>query len=114
MSLILSWAVWQGSKAATLVLMRYANTLLTLLQLAHTDTPQLDLQDLELDDDATDSEDEEEIDDDDDPIEAERKNRARAAEKLKRRAGEPKKPTIEEIKKLHPSFLTMLRSVLAK
>jgi hypothetical protein len=74
---------------------------------------ELDLQDLELDDDATDSEDEEEIDDDDDPIEAERKNRARAAEKLKRRAGEPKKPTIEEIKKLHPSFLAMLRNVLA-
>jgi hypothetical protein len=85
----------------------------TSLQLAYTDALQLDLQDLELDDDATDSEDEEEIDDDDDPIEAERKNRARAAEKLKRRAGEPKKPTIEEIKKLHPSFLAMLRNVLA-
>ncbi|KAF9699735.1 hypothetical protein EKO04_002110 [Ascochyta lentis] len=74
---------------------------------------ELDLQDLELDDDATDSDEEEELDDDDDPIEAERKNRARTAEKLKRRAGEPKKPTIEEIKKLHPSFLAMLRSVLA-
>lgn len=76
--------------------------------------PQLDLQDLELDDDAVDSDEEEEIDEDDDPIEAERKNRARAAEKLKRRAGEPKKPPIEEIKKLHPSFLAMLRSVLAQ
>lgn len=75
---------------------------------------QLDLQDLELDDDATDSDEEEEFEDDDDPIEAERKNRARTAEKLKRRAGEPKKPVIEEIKKLHPSFLTMLRSVLAQ
>jgi hypothetical protein len=75
---------------------------------------ELDLQDLELDDDATDSDEEDEIEDDDDPIEAERKNRARNAEKLKRRAGEPKKPTIEEIKKLHPSFLTMLRSVLAQ
>ncbi|KAJ4350757.1 hypothetical protein N0V95_004434 [Ascochyta clinopodiicola] len=75
---------------------------------------ELDLQDLELDDDATDSDEEDEIEDDDDPIEAERKNRARTAEKLKRRAGEPKKPTIEEIKKLHPSFLTMLRSVLAQ
>jgi hypothetical protein len=51
---------------------------------------------------------------DDDPIEAERKDRARAAEKLKRRAGEPKKPAIEEIKKLHPSFLVMLRNVLAQ
>ena len=77
-------------------------------------TRKLDLQDLELDDDATDSDEEDEIEDEDDPIEAERKNRARAAEKLKRRAGEPKKPTIEEIKKLHSSFLTMLRSVLAE
>ncbi|OSS49744.1 hypothetical protein B5807_05818 [Epicoccum nigrum] len=75
---------------------------------------ELDLQDLELDDDATESDEEEEVDDDDDPIEAERKSRARAAEKLKRRAGEPKKPPIYEIKKLHPTFLAMLRSVLAQ
>ena len=76
---------------------------------------QLDLQDLELDDDATDSDASDELDDDeiDDPIEAERKNRARTAEKLRRKAGEPKKPPIEEIKKLDPSFLAMLRSVLA-
>ena len=51
---------------------------------------------------------------DDDPIGAERKDGARAAEKLKRRAREPKKPAIEEIKKLHPSFLAMLRNVLAQ
>jgi len=76
---------------------------------------ELDLQDLELDDDATDSDASDELDDDeiDDPIEAERKNRARTAEKLRRKAGEPKKPPIEEIKKLDPSFLAMLRSVLA-
>jgi hypothetical protein len=83
---------------------------------SHTLTmSQLDLQDLELDDDATDSDASDELDDDeiDDPIEAERKNRARTAEKLRRKAGEPKKPVIEEIKKLDPSFLAMLRSVLA-
>lgn len=84
------------------------------IETLYTHDLQLDLQDLELDDDATESEEEEEIDDDDDPIEAERKNRAKAAEKLKRRAGEPKKPPIDEIKKLHPTFLAMLRSVLAQ
>jgi hypothetical protein len=77
---------------------------------------QLDLQDLELDDDATDSEFEEDMDDEDiaDPIEAERKKRAQTAEKLRRKAGEPKKPQIEELYKLSPSFVTMLRGVLAQ
>lgn len=76
---------------------------------------ELDLADLELDDDATDSE-EEEADDEDiaDPIEAERKKRALTAEKLRRKAGEPKKPQIEELYKLSPSFVTMLRGVLAQ
>jgi len=76
----------------------------------------LDLQDLELDDDATDSEFEEDMDDEDiaDPIEAERKKRAQTAEKLRRKAGEPKKPQIEELYKLSPSFVTMLRGVLAQ
>jgi hypothetical protein len=77
---------------------------------------QLDLQDLELDDDGTDSELEEDVDDEDiaDPIEAERKKRAQTAEKLRRKAGEPKKPQIEELYKLSPSFVSMLRGVLAQ
>jgi len=76
---------------------------------------QLDLADLELDDDATDSEPEEDDDEDiADPIEAERKKRAATAEKLRRKAGEPKKPQIEELYKLSPSFVSMLRGVLAR
>ncbi|KAF1946255.1 hypothetical protein EJ02DRAFT_450702 [Clathrospora elynae] len=76
----------------------------------------LDLQDLELDDDASDSENSEDMDDADvaDPIEAERKNRARAAEKLRRKAGEPKKPPIVELYKLSDGFNSMLRNVLAQ
>lgn len=49
-----------------------------------------------------------------DPIAAEQKRRARAAEQLRRKAGEPMKPPIEELLKLHPAFLSMLRSVLAE
>ncbi|KAF2467574.1 uncharacterized protein BDR25DRAFT_267094 [Lindgomyces ingoldianus] len=77
---------------------------------------ELDLQDLELDDDGSYDESDSEFDDDDiaDPIQAERKRRARAQEKLRRTAGEPKKPDIEELTKLHPTFLSMLRSVLAE
>ncbi|KAH5721115.1 hypothetical protein HBI20_103050 [Parastagonospora nodorum] len=76
---------------------------------------ELDLADLELDDDATDSEPEEDDDEDiADPIEAERKKRAATAEKLRRKAGEPKKPQIEELYKLSPSFVSMLRGVLAR
>jgi hypothetical protein len=77
---------------------------------------ELDLQDLELDDNGGDDESDSEIDDEElaDPIEAERKRRARAQEKLRRSAGEPKKPPIVELIKLHPDFLSMLRSVLAE
>ncbi|KAF2636105.1 hypothetical protein P280DRAFT_473251 [Massarina eburnea CBS 473.64] len=77
---------------------------------------ELDLQDLELDDDGDDDEDEDsELDDEDitDPIEAERKRRSKTAEKLRRKAGEPTKPVVEELVKMHPSFVSMLRSVLA-
>lgn len=76
----------------------------------------MDLQDLELDDDATDSDVDEDEDDEDiaDPIEAERKKRALTAEKLRRKAGEPKKPPIVELYKLSPSFVSMLRGVLAQ
>jgi len=75
----------------------------------------MDLQDLELDDDGSDSTDSEDMDDTDiaDPIEAERKSRARAAEKLRRKAGEPKKPPIVELYKLSDGFNSMLRNVLA-
>ncbi|KAF2850794.1 hypothetical protein T440DRAFT_396525 [Plenodomus tracheiphilus IPT5] len=76
----------------------------------------MDLQDLELDDDVSDSDASEDGDDADiaDPIEAERKNRARAAEKLRRKAGEPKKPPIVELYKLNDGFNSMLRNVLAQ
>ncbi|KAF2118321.1 hypothetical protein BDV96DRAFT_569661 [Lophiotrema nucula] len=77
---------------------------------------ELDIQDLELGDEEDDEDDESEIDDEDigDPIEAERRRRAKTQEKLRRTAGEPKKPPIVELGKLHPSFLAMLRSVLAE
>jgi hypothetical protein len=80
-----------------------------------TNAIQMDLQDLELDDDGSDSTDSEDMDDTDvaDPIEAERKSRARAAEKLRRKAGEPKKPPIVELYKLSDGFNSMLRNVLA-
>jgi hypothetical protein len=75
----------------------------------------MDLEDLELDDDASDSELEDDADDEDiaDPIAAERKKRAQTAEKLRRKAGEPKKPPIVELYKLSPGFVSMLRGVLA-
>jgi hypothetical protein len=49
-----------------------------------------------------------------DPIGAERKRRMKERERLRSRAGEPKKPQISELKKLHPGFLSMVRSVLAE
>ncbi|KAF2806784.1 uncharacterized protein BDZ99DRAFT_85285 [Mytilinidion resinicola] len=79
---------------------------------------ELDLQDLELDeeDDFYESDSEDDMDDEEiaNPIAAERKRRARAQERLRRTAGEPKKPPIVELDKMHPSFLAMLRSVLAE
>ncbi|PVI08058.1 hypothetical protein DM02DRAFT_648122 [Periconia macrospinosa] len=79
---------------------------------------EMDLQDLELDDDGDyydeDTDESSSADDDVDPIEAERKRRAKTAEKLRRKAGEPVKPPIEELVKMHPSFVSMLRSVLAQ
>jgi hypothetical protein len=78
--------------------------------------PQLDLQDLELDEEPEDEESESDLDDEEiaDPIAVEQKRRARAQERLRRTAGEPKKPPIVELDKMHPSFLAMLRSVLAE
>lgn len=49
-----------------------------------------------------------------DPIGAERKRRQRAREALTRRAGEPPKPEIKELRNLHPGFVAMLKGVLAE
>ena len=70
-----------------------------------------DLQDLEMD--YSDNSSDEDLDPDLqlDPIEAERISRAR--DKLRRSAGEPIKPKVEELSKLIPPFVSMLRAVLA-
>ncbi|KAG6036594.1 hypothetical protein E4U40_000588 [Claviceps sp. LM458 group G5] len=61
-----------------------------------------------------DSEDEAEEDDELDPIQAERRRRAKKQDRLRRSAGEPAKPPISEVHKLHDNFLIMLREVLAR
>ena len=74
-----------------------------------------DIADLDLGADSDDmlSSDEDE-DDDADPIAAERKRRQKRQDVLKRTAGEPAKPQIDELGKLQDGFLGMLRSVLAQ
>lgn len=67
---------------------------------------------MNIEDDEDDSE-EEEAEDDMDPIDAERSRRRKQQDRLRRSAGEPEKPPIEEILKMQPAFLAMLRSVLA-
>lgn len=74
---------------------------------------QMDLQEINYDEEEE-SSDEDEEDDDLDPIEAERKRRAKKQDHLRRTAGEPVKPDIEEVNKLRESFLAMLRMVLAE
>jgi hypothetical protein len=79
----------------------------------------MDLADLSLDDDGADLDAEDSTDSDDDegtadPIEAERRRRAKVQEKLRRSAGEPKKPPIVELRKLDEGFVRMLRGVLAE
>lgn len=75
----------------------------------------MDLEELEYDDEDEDgSMDEEENLDELDPIAAERKRRMKAQDRLRRSAGEPVKPHVSEVLKLHPSFLAMLRMVLAE
>jgi hypothetical protein len=72
-----------------------------------------DLQEIDYEgDDSTGDEDS--GDDDLDPIDAERKRRARKQDHLRRTAGEPVKPHVEEVDKLKESFLSMLRMVLAE
>lgn len=73
-----------------------------------------DLADLNIEDEDDDPDSLDESDDDSDPIVAERNRRLRRREALKSTAGEPQKPPISELRKLHPSFLSMLRSVLAE
>jgi hypothetical protein len=72
----------------------------------------MDLQDLQIGEDDSSSEDEE-AEDELDPIAAERRRRTRAQDRLRRTAGEPQKPVVTEVLKLQPSFLSMLRQVLA-
>jgi len=71
---------------------------------------QADLDDLESGDG---SEDEAEEDDNEDPIASERKRRRKAADMLRRRAGEPEKPEVTELVGMRDGFLAMLRMVLA-
>ena len=76
-----------------------------------------DLAELELDEEDEESSSESEDGDEleaVDPIAAERKRRLKERERLRSHAGEPKKPQISELKKLHPWFLGMVRSVLAE
>lgn len=73
----------------------------------------MDLQDLQ-DDEYSDDESVDSEDEDVDPIVAERKRRARQADVLKSRAGEPVKPVVKEVGKMKESFVSMLRMVLAE
>jgi hypothetical protein len=75
----------------------------------------MDLEDFD-DDSSIDSVSTEETDDYivADPIVAEQRRRTRRAERLRRSAGEPEKPPVEELNKLMPDFLVMLREVLAE
>ena len=76
---------------------------------------QADLADLRISDEEADAESsDEEADDDLDPIEAERKRRRRAQDRLRARAGEPVKPEITEVIKMREGFLAMLRMVLSE
>ncbi|KAK5953258.1 hypothetical protein OHC33_005826 [Knufia fluminis] len=72
-----------------------------------------DLAEMNIEDDEDDDSEEEEAEDELDPIVAERRRRAKKQDRLRRSAGEPEKPPIQEIVKLHPAFLAMLRNVLA-
>lgn len=66
-----------------------------------------------MNDEEDDSSGEEEEEDELDPIAAERRRRSKA-DRLKGRAGEPQKPVVTEVLKLHAAFVSMLRQVLAE
>ncbi|KAI9847197.1 MAG: hypothetical protein M1837_003061 [Sclerophora amabilis] len=74
---------------------------------------EMDLQDLKYDDEEENSSDEDSAEDELDPIAAERRRRAKKQDHLRRTAGEPQKPDVKEVVKMQPSFLSMLRMVLA-
>lgn len=57
--------------------------------------------------------DDEELEDDLDPIQAERRRRKKAQDRLRRTAGEPVKPEVSEVLKMREPFLAMLRMVLS-
>ena len=80
---------------------------------ARTNVCQSDLAELDIEDDEDGDSEEEEAEDELDPIVAERRRRAKKQDRLRRSAGEPEKPPIQEIVKLQPAFLAMLRTVLA-
>ncbi|KAI7651672.1 hypothetical protein KC318_g15534, partial [Hortaea werneckii] len=74
----------------------------------------LDLQDMGLEEDQSDDE----VSSDEeaeaaDPIAAERKRRRKNQDLLRRNAGEPEKPQVQECYKMMPGFVEMLRMVLA-
>ena len=73
----------------------------------------MDLEDLTFNSSPDDSEDENEREDDMDPISAERHRRKKKQDHLRRTAGEPVKPAVEEVLNLKDGFLAMLRMVLA-
>lgn len=74
---------------------------------------EMDLEDMNYEEEAE-SDDEDSSDDELDPIAAERKRRAKRQDHLRRTAGEPLKPAVQEIDRLKDSFLSMLRMVLAE
>ncbi len=74
---------------------------------------EMDLQDMNYEEESE-SDDEDDFEDDLDPISAERRRREKKQDRLKRYAGEPVKPAVSEVHKLHDNFVAMLRLVLAE
>jgi len=70
--------------------------------------------DLTISDDEDDNDTDEDAADELDPIAAERRRRKKAQDRLRRSAGEPVKPQVSEVLKLHDAFLIMLRTVLSE
>ncbi|KAK1777412.1 succinate flavoprotein subunit [Copromyces sp. CBS 386.78] len=70
---------------------------------------QMDLEDMNYEDDLSDSEAEQEVQEEMDPIDAERRRRAKKQDRLRRNAGEPTKPEVSEVHKLKDEFLAKLR-----
>ncbi|PWY92708.1 PX domain protein [Aspergillus heteromorphus CBS 117.55] len=73
-----------------------------------------ELEDLSISDAESDPSDELDEEEDLDPISAERRRRVKQQDQLRRTAGEPVKPEVQEILKLSDSFGVMLRQVLAE